>query len=165
MGYLDFIAKTTSEKTVLVDLDLGKKQQVWYNHQAYVWAYRWRIAKTVKNIGDGNIGDGNIGAGDLKEFQKIGSCFAGGLEYTEKDTLGEVENVANEESWYYDETNFIFYVHCTDHDEPQIHYPIIGTTIGLTNHQGVYFNDLYYEPRLKSIMTITKSKDPLFCFY
>lgn len=159
MGYLKFIAESSSEKTVLVDLDLGKKQQLWYNHQAGVWAYKWRIAKTVKNIGDGNIGDGNIGAGAYKEFIKIGSCFADGEEYTEQVSLANC--ITTEKSWYYDSANFIFYIHCVDHDEPQMHYPIIGTTIGLSN-RAVYFNDLYYEPRLKSVMTLGKSKDPLF---
>ncbi len=141
MSYLDFIAKTTSEKTVLIDMDLGKKQQLWYNHQAYVWAYRWRSTRTVKNIGDGNIGDGNIGAGAYKEFIKIGSCFINGVEYTKQANLAAVENVANEESWYYDETNFIFYIHCEDHNEPQMHRIIIGTTIGLSNKGGYYGGD------------------------
>lgn len=160
VSYLDFIAKTTSEKTILVDLDLGKKQQLWYNHIAGIWAYKWRVARTVKNIDDGNIGDGNIGAGAYKEFVKVSSCFVSdGIEYTEQVSL--VNCISTEKSWYYDSTNYIFYIHCEDHDEPQIHYPIISTTLGLSN-RAVYFDDLYYEPRLKSVMTLSKSKDPLF---
>ena len=159
MSYLDFIAKTTSEKTILINIDLGRKQQVWYNHQAYIWAYRWRVSEYVKNIGDGNIGADNIGAGDKKEFVKVGSCFVDGEEYTKKNNLADV--IANEESWHYDGDNYIFYIHCINNDEPQMHFPIIGITLGLSN-EAVYYDGLYYEPRLKKVMTLSKSKDSLF---
>ncbi len=160
MGYVDFIKTSSSEKIVLIEMELGLKQQLWYNHTAGTWAYRWRPGEFVKNIGEGNIGAGNIGAGSIKNFIKIGSCFALGLKYDEKDSIVEV--VAAEKSWFYDSDNFTFYIHCKDNDEPQLHFPIIGSTLGLTNYKGIYFNDLYYEPCLKSVMTVNKSRDPFF---
>lgn len=159
MGYVDFIKKTTSEKIVLIEMDLGKDQKHWYNYQAGVWAYKWRQIQYIKNIGDGNIGDGNIGDGAYGRYIKIGSCFADGEEYTKKNTLNDC--IANEKSWYYDSINYIFYIHCIDNDEPQIHHPIIGITLGLSNRGG-YFNDLYYESRLKDLMTFNKTKDPFY---
>ncbi len=159
VSYSDFIARTTSDKILLIEIDVGQKQQLWYNDRAWVWACRWRIAEDIKDIGDGNIGDGNIGAGMLKNFIKIGSCFGGGEVYTEQVDYADV--VTTEKSWYYDGNNFILYIHCVDNDEPQIHYPIIGMIIGISN-KGGYYDGLFYEPRLKEVMTIDKSKDSLY---
>lgn len=159
MGYADFIKKTTSDKILLIEMDLGRNQQLWYNDRAWVWACRWRISEFIKNIGDGNIGDENIGAGMLKDFIKIGSCFGDGEVYVEQVDYANV--ITTEKSWWYDSDNFIFYIHCVDNDEPQIHYPIIGMIMGISN-KGGYYDGLFYEPRLKEVMTIDKSKDSLY---
>ena len=159
MGYLSFLEKTTSNKIVLVELDLGKNQTKWVNYSAGVWTAKWTPSRTIINIGDGNIGDYPIGMGEYKNYLSIGSVFGGATEYTEKSSIADV--VSNQESWYYDNTDMRLYIHCTDNDEPQLHSITVGITMGLAN-KAIYFNDLYYEPRLTSIPTIEKSKDPLY---
>jgi len=41
MTYADFIDKTTSEKTVLIEMDLGLAETGWYNYSPGVWAHKW----------------------------------------------------------------------------------------------------------------------------
>jgi len=159
MAYADFIDKTTSEKTVLIEMDLGLTQTGWYNYDAGVWAHKWSVTDELHNIGDGNIGDYNIGEGDRRVQISIGSCFVDADEYTEQANVANCVN--NEKSWYYDDTNYIFYVHIDNGHEPQIHSVTIGMTIGMSNRGG-YYNDLYYEPRVLSVPDIERTKDPLF---
>jgi len=145
MTYADFIEKTTSEKIVLIEMDLGLTETGWYNYDAGVWAHKWSLTGELHNIGNGNIGDYNMGEGDRRVQISVGSCFVDADEYTEQANVADC--VSNEKSWYYDDTNFIFYVHIDNGHEPQIHSVTIGLTIGMSNRAG-YYNDLYYEPRV-----------------
>ena len=160
VSYSNVINQPIADRIILIQIDLGKEQGKWDNYQAGVWFYSWTINQNRVNIGDNPIGVGNIGQGDYKNYISIGSCFVDGAEYTEKTSLSDC--ISTEQSWYFDSANFKLYIHNEKGREPQLYDIIIGLTMGLSN-KAVYLDNLYYEPRLTGLPTISKSKD-LFYF-
>lgn len=75
--------------------------------------------------------------------------------------------VQTNKSFYYDLDTSLFIVHFDSFNPPIIYTDIVGGVtvgyaLGAIPDNKYYFNDLYYEPRVKKVFNIKKSKDPLF---
>jgi len=160
--------KSVSEKTVLVEIDLGKEHDNWVNYRNGVWTWTFHTYKanhTHAGYGYGNYLYGPYGysgtqtSGVPSQPPLIGSVYASGTEYTEQSTL--VNCVETEESYYYDVTAFKLYVHTTDNNDIALYLMIVGFTHGVSNRTK-NFNSIYYEPRLTGVPVLKKTKDPLY---
>jgi hypothetical protein len=76
-------------------------------------------------------------------------------------TLLECSN--NVESFYWTSANSDLYVHMQNHDSPYLHTINIGVVSGYSREGFTPVNsNVFYESRLLSVPSITKSRDPLF---
>jgi len=160
--------KPVSNKIVLAEIDMGRKQVNWLNYCAGIWYYRFN---TLKKNQDHSFLYGNFlfgpflssGTGDsginFTPFD-VGSCIVDGEGYTEQASIADVVNPTNNKSWYYDRDETEFYIHVDGFDDPRNHIIVVGLTLALSN-KAKHINGGYYEPRIKGMFVISKSKDPL----
>ena len=167
MSFTTFKDKTTSDKIVLCEIDIGKGHAVFINTQAGVFEYTLNTARIniPLRFGYGNFGYGNFGydgthtCGNPVHPASIGSVKVGGTSYTKKTTHATC--ISTEQSFYYDYNASILYLHCADNDDPQLYLVIAGYTLGISN-KAININNAFYEPRLIGAPVISKSKDPLY---
>jgi len=165
-NFEDFIAKTTSEKIILFELDYGENQRRWYNYRSGIWAWKYYTRSYIASpvLGTGNLGFDTLSGGTSGDKGEdvfhtiIGSVKADGTTYTEASTLANC--VSLDSSWYFDQDDQILYFHGVNYTEPEIHTIIVGITKGMSN-RGININTMYYEPRIVSDIEIEKSLDSL----
>jgi hypothetical protein len=82
-------------------------------------------------------------------------------QYSRVNSLDDL--YANDESWYYDSVNMILYICFYNYDPPLANKIYIGVIYGFSkNSDYSFYNDSYYDSRIKSIFGVKKSKDALF---
>ena len=141
-----------TKKITLVEIDLKQGQSQWFNWCAGVWYVDFD--NVYERI------DAAFLAGMAAQFIiMVGSVIANGAALAQVATVALCEST--NASFFYDTAGRRLYVHLNNGDEPAIEFVRIGVTIGLSNHAG-YYNSIYYEPRIKSPPSVTKTKDPLF---
>ena len=80
------------------------------------------------------------------------------FDYTKKDTLAQC--VADEESWYFDRTNQVLYVHYLFGLRPSLVMTTVGRLRGYSLKDLHYIDDVKYEPRLARTPAFKKKVDP-----
>ena len=160
------MSQPVTEKIVLVDLDVGREQTAWNNERVGVWGHRFYTYKnTYHALGQGNLGYGSLGGSGtvesgVKDYPAaIGAVTADAESFTEQGSLASVQ--ANVSSFWYDYGTSKIYVNCADYNDPAIYMVVLGITMGLSN-KGIHINNAYYEPRVRGIPVLSKTKDPLF---
>ena len=167
-NFTDFIAKTTSEKIVLFELDYGEEQGRWYNDRLGIWAWQYYTRKYTAPaavLGTGNHGFDTLGGGGSSgntgedvQHTLIGSVKADAATYTEASTLANC--ITLDSSWYFDKDEQILYFHGVNGTEPESHLVIVGITKGMSN-TAIDINTMFYEPRITSEVAIEKTLDSL----
>jgi hypothetical protein len=107
---------------------------------------------------------------DPNEFQDsdIGSVKVNGVDYTRAEDMATLR--IQSESFYYDIVSTKLYIHFLDSEQPYGEWAVsrilIGQTTGycdkIDSENKAYFGGVYFEPRILSVPSISKSKDPLF---
>lgn len=141
-----------SKKIILVELDIGQQQSVWFNYSAFTWYVDF---DAVYDRIDAEFLNG-VGAQDI---DSVGSVSSDAAALRLAASLSAVQ--AEENTFYWDAGSRRVYVHLVDGDEPSLHRIVLGVVYGVANHGGVYGGTLY-ESRLLSAPRIGKSRDPLF---
>ena len=158
--------KSVSNHVVLAEIDMGRKQINWLNYCAGIWYYRFNTFKKNQEHSFlyGNFLFGPFLSSDTSDSGinftpfDVGSCIVDGEGYTEQTSIANL--ISNNKSWYYDRDKTEFYIHVDGFDDPRNHRVIIGLTMTLSN-KAKHINGGYYEPRIRGIFSISKSKDPL----
>jgi hypothetical protein len=160
------MAEPISKKIVLVDQDIGREQQDWFNVRASVWGHKFYTYKeTYHALGQGNLGYGPLGGSNTSESGNknyptaIGAVTGDAVSFTEQASLASVQ--ANVQSYWYDYDSSTIYVNSADFNEPDIYTIVLGLTLALSNH-AIHINNVYYEPKVRGVPVLTKTKDPLF---
>lgn len=144
--------RPSSKKIVLVELDIGAQQTIWFNWAAGTWYVDF---DAIYDLIDGTLLAGVV-AQSTGDVGSVSSDAAQLLAVSDAATVQTTEL-----SFFYDPTTRRVYIHLQDGDEPSLHRVILGITYGVANHAGIY-NGMIYEGRLLSAPSIAKSKDPLF---
>ena len=144
-----------SKKIILFEMDLGQLQSFWVNWRAGMWYLELDRAYATDII----ISDDLISNISPIIFTRIGSVQKDAVNLTNVTSTATV--LTTEDSFYFDETNQILYVHLDNWDEPSMYSMVIGEVEGYANFGGVY-GDLLYEGRINSIPSISKSRDSLY---
>lgn len=160
MAFVDDINKPNLNKIVLVEMDIPFIQSVWINYKSGIWYIRFR--ETQENVVDdqGNTYFYSANVPSLPNL--IGSCLVDSEFYTEVSSVDLVETT--NKSWYYDYDNLLFYIHF-DEFEPYLNQIVrIGVVEGYCqrNDESAYYNDVYYDPRVENVPSLTQRRDPLF---
>lgn len=164
--WANWAKQAVSKKTVLVEMDIGRLQTAWHNERAGVWGHKFDTYKEIYHaLGQGNLGYGSLGgSGTLESGNKlhpmsIGSVKGDTTSFTSQGSLASVQSAV--QSFYYDYDTSMIYIHCTNSNDPVIFNMILGFTLGLSN-KAININNAYYEPRVRGIPVLSKTKDPLF---
>ncbi len=141
-NFTDFIAKTSSRKTILFEMDYGELTTKWYNYRSGIWAKKlkthFNTSDTMFNSwGHGRWGHGTWGHAGAQEvgvdnvYWNLASCKVAGIQQTLASTI---ENcVVLDSSYYYDYMDDTLYLHCVNYTEPQTHTVIVGLQRGFSN--------------------------------
>jgi hypothetical protein len=166
-AYTDFIAKEVSNKIVLFEVDVGRLQTGWYSEEAGIWARTFTTWVTTSyDFGSGAFGYGSFGGsgtgtiGNTDQIFNINSLSVDGDQYALQNSLVNVR--ATDSSFYFDSTTSILYIHFEDWKQ---YWEFSGITVGFTSsfaNKGCYYDDFYYESRLKNLPALSQQKDFLF---
>ena len=167
MSFTVFKNKSVSQKTILVEIDLGQLGVRWTNHRPGVWEWQYVTEKTSiahsylrGSYLFGSYLRGGISAvGEADRFNDINSVSVDGVSYIKQTS--RVNCVDTNKSFFYDLNTTKLYVHFDNFDEPFLHTIIVGILSGVSN-RSIIINNTRYEPLLQSIPTISKSKDSLY---
>ncbi len=150
--FAELIRQPSSLKITLLELDIGRMHGQWFNRRAGVWYYNF--SGTYALI-DAAFLAGVVGL----DIARVGSVKSDGIPLAAVTGLDAVQT--NELSFWWDSANLGLYVHIQNGDEPSIHQMFYGEAIGVANVPCDY-NGFHYQPRLRSVPSIRKSKDPVF---
>ena len=171
-NYSDFIQKNISNKIVLFELDSGDTlgDNLWVKDSPGVWktTYAWLTDKPVSTTayGVGTWGAGIYGTTSSTALPTsprdivniVGSLEINGDNYT----LVPLANVATTpDSFYWSSVSNVLYVNFPSYIRDEANVIVLGITFGYST-DSVYFNDIYYEGRIKSIPSVTVKQDNLF---
>ncbi len=157
----ELIDKPSSKKITLVEID-NPITATWVNYQAGIWYTR--LSPNGNRLTDVN-GDVGFWGTENYEYYNIQSLNVQGELYPEVASLALC--ISTDKSWYYDTSTTDMYIHFDSFNPPEV-YQIIaaGAAIGFTNQidntTNNYFEDVYYEPLLKSLPNLSKKKDSIF---
>ena len=156
--FSDLISKSHAQWTTLVEMGLGKEQDMWINHTAGIW--KVPLAEDWSNLpillgftmppGETAVGAPTV---PVIETLKAGTEF-----YTEKATLALC--ISTDKSWYMDIVTSTLYVHCDSYRDPDVFVMIIGTTF-YASDRAIDLDGHYWEPAIIGIPTMELTRDPL----
>lgn len=169
MSFATLKELAASKKIITLELDIPLLPEdnidMLLNYEPGIW-YIELHPDPVMTFDAGAI----VWVADPNEFQDadIGSVKVSGVDYIKAESLAELR--LQSESFYYDIVSTKLYIHFLDSHQPcgewSISYILIGQTTGYCDKvdsvNGAYFNGVYFEPRIMSVPSINKSKDPLF---
>ena len=166
MSYTDYNTDAVSEKIVLVEIDELEDWTLFFNTEPGIWAIRYSVdlGNATYNFGAGAFGFGAFGTAGVADLSnglltsRINSLYAGDEWYSKVTSLADLRTT--DKSFYFD--GITLYVHFENHDPPDSFDDIeLGISLGYANKM-CYYDDVFYDARLLSVPSITRSKDPLF---
>lgn len=169
-NYTDFISEPISDKIILFEITKGRDldSPLWIKYSPDVWVYSYYQPARVSDAdtyGKGIYGRSLYGEASYATIPASANVDAADIPTlkVEGTTFVKVENLATcqstELSFYYDLITQNIYV---NYAPPLNGLTVnVGTTIGYSN-KAVYHNNLYYQPRIKSIPALKIARDKLF---
>jgi len=162
-----FINQTQSAKIAVFEIDIPGSISLWLNDSPGVWKYRYKnkCTTTTYNFQNGAFCYGsfeNAGTGETginAESRRISSLVVNGEDYSLMSSYGNCRK--NIYSFYFDPSESILYVNFFDVLPWTTASIKAGITYGFAT-QAIYIDDIYYEPRLRSIPNISIRMDDLF---
>lgn len=173
-AYQEFINKVHSFKQILLEINKGlvmNKDQLWIKNSPNVWktTYAWESGKSVNTTfyGVGTWGAGTYGktssaalpASQNPLLNQLGSLELDGDFYVLVNSEQACENT--HDSFYWVQSTNVLYIHYHDY----IMNPDIVIKIGISFGFSLvdrYYNDIFYEGKIKSIPSVSFSQDKLF---
>jgi hypothetical protein len=163
MTFVTEQVKPSSWKIILVELDIPFESAFLINYEAGIWFREMSrlIARTSSFTLFGTYASDN----PTNQIYQIESARVGNIPYQKVTSLANLR-ITNK-SFYYDIATTNIYFHFDNFSRPGLLGEIsIGVVTGYastTKSDGTsYYNDIYYDPRVKSIPSLSKRKDPTF---
>ena len=154
--------KMNTNKIILFEISLPITQHDWINAEAGIWGMTLKPANYT--VTDDYGVSGYYSNTNTEEYPDIASVTIDDIIYLKTYSMNDLRE--QEESFYYDYSLQRLFLHFNDYEYFFDKTITIGSNIGFCNRvdsiNGCFYNNQYYEPRIKSIPAITKSKDPLF---
>ena len=160
MSFATDIDKLNKNKIVLVEIDIPIIQTTWINYTSGIWYIRFIEENEVLTDDQGE--DYTYPANVINIPSIIGSCLVDFEYCTSVGSLALCQST--NKSYFHDVTNNLFYIHL-DSFEPVLNKIIrIGVIEGYCekNDTSAYYSDVYYDPRVTKIPSLSEKKDPLF---
>ncbi len=169
MTLAQFKSRPASKKIVVLELDIPMKSEQpiarLLNYEPGIW-FTTLVPENIIVIDEGAI---NLVPNPvIDDGYDVGSVKVAGVDYIHVHTFEDLR--IQEESYLYDIDTTKLYLHFLDWHQPTYLWHISRILIGQTTRfcdkadsvNGAYFDGTHAEPFIKSVPTISKSKDPLF---
>ena len=161
--------KPVSRKIILVELDVpveGEGVDVLLNYEAGVWYTR--LAPGVVLPEDDHGVFGYYDNQKIDDGLDIGSVIVKDVSYIRVKTLPELR--IQEQSFFYDVDTTELYIHFDRWRKPVGYRSLDFITVGEVNGfcnlvdplRGCYYDNIYFDPRIISVPSLSKKKDRLF---
>lgn len=167
--YDTFIEEPTSIKNVLVEVDIGLVQTMWFTYEPNIW--QWDVTDFAVNtkfdFGSGSFGYGSFGFGGTAdtgvnaEIFNVGSVIVSGISYTSVSTLATLR--ATGSTYLFDSSTQLMLIHFEDDKWPDEFGGAIklGVTNGWASQLPGIYNNTEYKAGVLSVPSFTESVDPL----
>ncbi len=157
----DFIENPSSKKITLIEID-SPLTETWINYQAGIWFTR--LTPNTNTLTDVN-GDVGFWGDQNRAYYNIQSLNVNGELYPEVTSIALC--ISTSKSWFYDTSTTDMYIHFDSFNPPEVYeIKAPGAAIGFTNQidntTNNYYEDIYYEPLIRSVPNLSKKKDSLF---
>ncbi|MBN2401013.1 MAG: hypothetical protein JXN64_01310 [Spirochaetes bacterium] len=169
MSFSTFKNLAASKKIITIEIDIPMKGEQnltrLINYEPGIWF-------TTLTPGNIIVIDGGVISvvpnPVIDDGYDIGSVKVSGTDYVHVITFEDLR--LQEESYLYDLETTKLYIHFLDYHQPVSDWAIsrilIGQTTGycdkIDSINGAYFDGRYFEPRIKNVPAISKSKDPIY---
>lgn len=165
--YQVFINETQNTKIPIFEIDLPGSIAFWLNDSPGVYKYKYRNKAYDTQLGFqigafcyGNFKfNGIADTGTNAAPKRISSFIVNGSNYSRMANLTDCKR--NSYSFYFDAPNSLLYVNFFDVLPWNVASIKAGITRGFAT-QSIYLEDVYYEPRIKSIPAVSIKSDDLF---
>ncbi len=161
LTFNDFLKLPASKKITIVEIDAPLSVTL-INLQPGIWFTQ--LTGTGQLIED-DFGNFGFWSNQNTTYFNIQSLNVDGELFNEVSSISEV--VDTEKRWFYDTDTTNMYIHFVDWNPPEV-FQIVspGAVIGFTNHidrtSNNYYENIYYEPLIRSLPNLSKKKDTLF---
>lgn len=143
-------AVASKQPVVLFEIDVGQLQSFLTNYSAGTWYVNFN--KVYPDI-DSTFLNGVV----TQNITLVGSVAWDGMQLALVGSVAAVE--ATESTFYFAAPEL--YVRGPSSNSPAGHSVLFGVSIGMANFDRV-FNNQVYEPRVRSVPSLTRSRDPVF---
>lgn len=152
--FATLVQKPNTEKILLFEIDIEHPDDFWTNYQAFVWYVNF--ANFYPDL------EAWMYAGvDTRIVTGVGSVTLDKVQIPSVAAKADVQST--DPSFHYAASERALYLRCPDGVEPNRFDIVIGLAWGFKKGgtRNVY-NNFIYENRLRTVPSISKSKDPLF---
>ena len=148
--FADAAALPAKQSVVLFEIDVGRIQEFFTNYSAGVWYVNFDAV--YPDI------DATLLAGvSTQDIALVGSVAWDGVQLSSVGSVTAVE--ATEGTFHFAAPEL--YVRGPSSNSPTSHSVLIGVALTVANYARV-FNNQVYEPRVRSVPSLTRSRDPVF---
>lgn len=154
MTFTEAASLSNSEAVVLFEISTLLENTQWVNVGAGVWcvyydaSYPWVDPSLLTGY-------------TVQDFGIIGSVMVDYQDQTQVASLALVSST--QESWYFDSTNEILYIHLVNSDSPNMHSIFLGDVSGFSYSSIIPDGSaIYYDGRLTRVPDLGRERDPLF---
>jgi len=162
MTFAENINKAISHKIVLFEYDLPIELSTLINYEAGIW-----FTKLTPGVVEVSSSDGSTGYYEnqnTRDYRDVGTVRADDVLYEKTSSLSELR--ATNESFYYNQDTTELFFHFDQFNWPTTQIINVGVLEGFTafnsGDSSLIYDGKLYDPRIKSIGTLMKEKDPLF---
>ena len=129
------------------------------NYEAGIWFWTMTPNDIIVTDDKGNTGYYSYKNSTIYNVQ---SLLIDGVAYSLTTSLADCR--LTNQSFYYDRGTTKIYIHFDDFEPPLNKIISVGAATGFSwgKMDNAYYNNDYYEPRIKKIFPIKKNKDPLY---
>lgn len=156
--FTDLIAKSHARWTTLVEMGLGKEQELWINETAGIWQIPlgedWSNLPVLLGF-DMPMGETALGKPIVPNIETIRQ----GLEFL-TEQVSYANMISTNKSWYFDPAKETIYVHCDSYNDPDVYQMILGTTF-YASDRAIDLDGHYWEPCIVGTPVIELTRDPL----
>lgn len=155
--------KQSSWKIILVEIDLPRDNNILINYQSGIW-FR-EMSRLIPRTNDFSLFGTYAADNPNNTIFRVSSVSVNKEPYLNAGSFATMETT--EESYYYNPETTELFIHALNNDNPfLIGDVVLGIVTGYSNtadsDNNIYYNGIAYDPRVLSIPTINKSRDPIF---
>jgi len=151
---------TDNKKRKIVSYEFGQPNQIYkfLNYAGGIWKLNVTPGTVVVTDDNSNTGYYSYNNATVYNVQFI---TVNNKPYSKLNSITELYTMT--ESWYYDPVDMVLYISFYNYDPPLNKKIFLGIIYGFSKNSNYsYYNDSYYDSRIKSIFGVKKSKDALF---